>query len=163
MPPPCRHSRGVSASRSVQPGRPRCRLRIHVLLHQARLAAGVHRPRHRWHHPDCCRQYGGGPRRSGGRFPAHRAHGRLDRATRRPLVSVKGSACALPARSGQQAWANASIAVLEGDTRGGFVDRPAGDPRALEMPVCTGAPQRDCPRIRRRRAGHALSTYPNPS
>lgn len=25
MPPPCRHSRGASASRSVQPGRPRCR------------------------------------------------------------------------------------------------------------------------------------------
>ena len=46
-----------------------------------------------------------------------------------PLVSVEGSACALPARSGQQAWGNASIAVLEGDTQGGFVDRPAGDPR----------------------------------
>ncbi len=138
------------------------RLRIHVLLHQARLAAGVHRPRHRWHHPDCCRQYGGGPRRSGGRFPAHRAHGRLDRATRRPWSRSKDrrARCQrdLASRRGPmhrlQCWKETrKAASLIGPL----------ETHALEMPVCTGAPQRDCPRIRRRCAGHALSTYPNPS
>lgn len=130
MPPPCRHSRGASAPHG--PCSP--------VVHGAAVA-------------DSCAAAPGSPGRRRPSPAPPMASPRLLPAVRRrtaqiwwqipgpscawparssdtpPLVSVEGSACALPARSGQQAWANASIAVLEGDTQGGFVDRPAGDPR----------------------------------
>lgn len=163
MPPPCRHSRGASASRSVQPGRPRCR-GCGFMCCCTRLA---------WPPASIARATDGITQIAAGSTAADRADLVADS---RPIVRMAGSierhAAPWSRWKDRRARCQRDLASRRGpmhrlqcwkETRKAASLIGPLETHALEMPVCTGAPQRDCPRIRRRCAGHALSTYPNPS
>lgn len=163
MPPPCRHSRGASASRSVQPGRPRCR-GCGFMCCCTRLV---------WPPASIARATDGITQIAAGSTAADRADLVVDS---RPIVRMAGSmerhAAPWSRWKDRRARCQRDLASRRGpmhrlqcwkETRKAASLIGPLETHALEMPVCTGAPQRDCPRIRRRCAGHALSTYPNPS